>query len=65
MSTLTIRYDGNGIPMGGDESDLALFRLEGMAWVAAAGSVVEVDANTVSGEIAGFSVYDIMTSSSK
>ncbi len=52
---LTIVYDESNLPAGVDEADLVLLTEENDVWDEVPGSTVDVNANTITGSISGFS----------
>jgi uncharacterized protein YjdB len=57
---LTIAYDPAEMPAGTQQRLLRLFRLVDSAWVQVSGSTVDVESQTVTGEITSFSVYGVL-----
>jgi hypothetical protein len=57
---LSISYDQAAVPADVDEGSLRLHKLTDGAWIEVVGSAVEVDANTVTGEITSFSKYSVL-----
>ncbi|MFW5868587.1 MAG: hypothetical protein ACOCX2_12260 [Armatimonadota bacterium] len=58
--TITIGYREENIPEGIDEAALQIARLQGTAWAPVGASTVDRDANTVSAQVTGFSVFAIV-----
>ena len=58
-ATLSLSYVPAQLPAGVDEADLRLYTLVGGRWSLVPGSGVDVDANTVTGDISHFSVYSV------
>jgi len=58
--TITIGYEEANIPAGIDEAALQIARLQGTSWVPVGTSTVDQDANTVSAQVTGFSVFAIV-----
>ena len=54
---LTIEYDPEALPEGVPEAELQLHKLIDGEWFLVEGSEVDVEGNSVSGSITGFSVY--------
>ena len=59
-ATLTIKYDPSLVTAGNTESELQLFEVVGGSWSVIAGSTVNTDANTVTGNITRFGTYAVM-----
>jgi Tol biopolymer transport system component len=58
-ATLTLTYSPTQLPAGVDEADLRLYTLIDGQWTLVPGSAVDVNANTVTGDISHFSVYSV------
>ncbi len=58
-ATLSLSYPPAQLPEGVDEADLRLYTLIGGQWSLVPGSSVDVNTNTVSGNISHFSVYSV------
>ena len=58
-ATLSLTYVPAQLPAGVDEADLRLYTLVGGQWSLVPGSGVDIDANTVTGDISHFSVYSV------
>lgn len=56
---MTIRYDPDSIPPGGDERSLVLGHAVDGVWTVAAGSTVDVATHTVTGPVRSFSFYAV------
>jgi alpha-tubulin suppressor-like RCC1 family protein len=59
---LTVRYDASVLPSGANEMALQLYVRGKAAWQVVDGSVVDVQAKTVTGSITHFSTYAILVS---
>ena len=59
-ATLTIKYDPALVTAGNTEAELQLFEVVAGAWSLVAGSTVNTDENTVTGNIARFGTYAVM-----
>jgi hypothetical protein len=58
---IVLQYDPAQLPAGIDEASLALHKADNDAWRSVGESVVDMDANTVTATLTGFSVYGLLS----